>query len=152
MKILHAEYRHLQKIEEIERICFSLPWSYAQLETQMLAENNIFLVAENENSDILGYVGMMFVLDEGYISNIAVAPAFRRQGVADALLDALECHSREKKLAFITLEVRESNVPAIALYSKHGFHSVGVRRNYYEKPRENAILMTKFFADRQSCT
>lgn len=146
MKIVDADYRHLDKIEEIEKLSFSLPWSYAQLEHQMLGENNVFLVAENENGGILGYVGMMFVLDEGYISNIAVSPDFRRQGVADALIAELERRCADKRLSFMTLEVRESNYPAIALYSKHGFSAVGVRPNYYEKPRENALLMTKFFA------
>lgn len=146
MKIIDVSAAHLPKIEEIEKLSFSLPWSYSQLERQMLGENNIFLVAENENGDILGYVGMMFVLDEGYISNIAVAPGFRRRGVADALITELKLRCEKAKLSFLTLEVRESNYPAIALYSKHGFAAVGVRTNYYEKPRENALLMTKFFA------
>ena len=145
MKIVDADYRHLDKLEELEKLCFSLPWSYARLERQMLGEKNIFLVAENENGCILGYVGMMFVLDEGYISNIAVAPGFRRQGVGDALLAELERRCLAARLSFMTLEVRESNAPAIALYSKHGFTAVGLRPNYYEKPRENALLMTKFF-------
>ena len=86
---------------------------------------------------------MMFVLDEGYISNVAVHPQWRRQGVADALLDALTEQARQKLLSFLTLEVRESNAPAIALYEKHGFRAVGRRKSYSEKPREDAILMTR---------
>ena len=146
MTIKDAASDMLPQIEAIEKLCFSIPWTISQLEHQILDENSIFIVAENENGCILGYVGMMTVLDEGYIANIAVAPEHRRKGVADALLDALEWGSREKRLSFMTLEVRESNTPAIGLYSKHGFTAVGVRRGYYEKPREDALLMTKFFS------
>ena len=82
------------------------------------------------------------VLDEGSLDNIAVAPDRRRQGIADALLTAVEARARAMELRFITLEVRASNGPAAALYAKHGFVPVGRRTNYYEKPREDAILMT----------
>ncbi len=145
MTISDLKYKHLEGIVELEGLCFSLPWTYSQLEHQMLEKNSVFLVAENEKGDILGYIGMMFVLDEGYIFNVAVSPNCRLQGVAGALLDALEGRSKEKNLSFITLEVRESNFPAISLYSKHGFTAVGTRPNYYQQPKENALLMTKFF-------
>jgi len=102
------------------------------------------LAALDDDGIVLGYVGLMFVLDEGYISNVAVAPEERRQGVADALISALVDRTRNK-LAFLTLEVRESNAAAISLYKKHGFEIVGNRKNYYERPRESALLMTLFF-------
>ena len=82
------------------------------------------------------------VLDEGSLDNIAVSLDHRRHGVADALMDAAGAWGRARELSFITLEVRASNGPAIALYDKHGFVTVGRRTNYYEKPREDAILMT----------
>jgi ribosomal-protein-alanine N-acetyltransferase len=82
------------------------------------------------------------VLDEGSLDNIAVDPAYRRQGVAQALLEALIAQGQAQRLSFITLEVREHNAPAIGLYEKNGFQVVGRRKNYYEKPREDAILMT----------
>ena len=82
------------------------------------------------------------LLDEGYISNVAVHPDARRQGIGDALIDALAAKAAELELAFLTLEVRESNAPAIALYAKHGFHPVGKRKNYYDAPKEDAVLMT----------
>lgn len=94
--------------------------------------------------EVLGYVGMMYVLDEGYISNIAVREDARRQGIADALLSTLWQRAEELSLAFLTLEVRESNLGAIALYEKNGYARVGLRKNYYEQPKENAVLMTKF--------
>ena len=92
----------------------------------------------------LGYANFLHVLDEGDIGNVAVAPEFRRQGVADALLEALCARAAALDLAFLTLEVRASNAPAIALYRKHGFQAVGQRRNYYQKPDEDALLMTWF--------
>lgn len=133
----------IDSILEIEKLCFSPPWSRNALENQMNAENCVFLAAV-DGSEVLGYIGLMTVLDEGYISNVAVAPPYRRQGIADALISAL-AERMKSALAFMTLEVRESNTPAIALYEKHGFISVGIRKNYYENPKENARLMTLFF-------
>ena len=87
---------------------------------------------------------MMYVIDEGYISNVAVSAKYRRQGVADALIDALNERAEALTLAFMTLEVRRSNLPAIRLYEKHGFAVVGSRKNYYDLPKEDALLMTCF--------
>ena len=144
MTITDVKYSQLDEIHNIECACFSLPWTREQLEKQMIADNCVFLAAIGDNGAVMGYIGMMYVLDEGYISNVAVSPEFRRQGVADALISAL-IERAEKTLAFVTLEVRESNQPAISLYSKHGFEVVGKRKNYYDKPKENAFLMTLFF-------
>ena len=134
-----AEY--IPQIEEIERECFSRPWTAEQLSGQMRDAQHEFIAAVNDGR-VLGYVGLMYVLDEGYISNVAVHPAARRRGIGDALIDALAAKAEELELAFLTLEVRESNAPAIALYSKHGFHPVGKRKNYYDAPKEDAVLMT----------
>lgn len=138
-KISDAKIEDIAQIAEIEKLCFSLPWTVEQLKTQ-LGERYVFLVA-SENDEVLGYVGLMTVLDEGYISNVAVSPNHRRRSIADTLIEKL-C-SRAQELAFITLEVRESNVPAIKLYEKHGFKNVATRKNYYDKPKENAIIMTR---------
>ena len=86
---------------------------------------------------------VQILLDEGYITNVAVLPEVRRLHVADALMDKLEEVSAAKGLSFITLEVRESNFPAISLYRKHGYETAGVRKNYYQSPSENALIMTK---------
>jgi ribosomal-protein-alanine N-acetyltransferase len=96
---------------------------------------------------VLGYAGLETVLDEGYITNIAVRPDARRQGVASALLGVFLRFSGAHKLSFLTLEVRESNAAAIALYAGHGFSAVGRRKNYYDDPREDAVLMTHHFPD-----
>ena len=105
---------------------------------------HIFIAAFNDSGRVLGYVGMMYVLDEGYISNVAVSPECRRLGIADKLIESLIKRANERNLSFVTLEVRESNLPAIELYRKFGFSDVGMRRYYYNRPTENAILMTKF--------
>lgn len=138
-----AREEQLPSIEELEKICFSMPWTYDMLRSQLPDERHEFLVAEREGN-VVGYVGMMYVLDEGYISNVAVSPECRRRGVADRLIYELMERAVVLNLAFVTLEVRASNAPAIELYKKHGFVPVGQRKNYYDLPKEDAILMTKF--------
>ena len=139
-----AEKRDLPALAALETAIFSAPWTEAQLAGYLEQESHLFLVAE-EVDEIIGYVNAMTVLDEGYIGNVAVAPAHRRRGVGDALLAALTVLGRERGLAFLTLEVRRGNVPARRLYGKHGFQEAGCRRNYYREPREDAILMTLEF-------
>ena len=140
--ISQAREELLPQLQQIEQRSFSVPWTEAMLRLQLDPNSHVFLTAETEEGLVAGYVGMMYVLDEGYISNVAVAPEHRRRGVADLLLDALAERARELRLRFLTLEVRRSNGPAIALYQKHGFSVVGQRKDYYEKPREDALLMT----------
>ena len=148
-RIVDAGPAQIPQIEALERQCFSLPWTAEMLESQLRDAQHEFIAAVTADGTVLGYVGMMYVLDEGYISNVAVSPAYRRQGIADALIDRLNEICREHGLSFVSLEVRAGNVPAIALYEKHGFARAGLRRNYYERPREDALIMTKFFESRQ---
>lgn len=140
MDIINVTEKLLPQIEALEQVCFSVPWTREQLRTQ-LGERQIFLAAV-EGEQVVGYVGLMYVLDEGYISNVAVAPEHRRRGLARQLLAELERRCRALQLAFMTLEVRASNTPAIALYESRGFRQVGRRKNYYKNPAEDAILMT----------
>lgn len=141
--IRDAGIEDLPALAALERQCFSVPWTEAQLMSQLPDSGHCFLVAEGEG-ELLGYVGMVFVLDEGYISNVATAPAARRQGIGSALIGALLERAQALSLSFVTLEVRQSNEPAKALYAKHGFAAVGLRKNYYQRPMEDAVLMTKF--------
>ena len=141
IRIVDVSAEHIPQIEEIERECFSRPWTAEQLSGQMRNAQHEFIAAVDDDK-VLGYVGLMYVLDEGYISNVAVHPEARRQGIGDALIDALAAKAAELELAFLTLEVRESNAPAIVLYAKHSFHPVGKRKNYYDAPKEDAVLMT----------
>jgi len=145
MEITDVTQNMLPQIFEIEKESFSLPWTLEQLASQLDMKRHVFLAAVN-NGEVLGYAGLMFVLDEGYISNVAVSKKHRRSHVADALIAGLCERARKKKLSFITLEVRKSNDAARALYGKHGFSDMGVRRDYYENPREDAVICTKFLA------
>ena len=135
---------HIPQIAALEKICFSHPWSEELLRQALWNEAAAIVVAEGEDGTVLGYAGVSTVLDEGYIDNVAVDPRFRRQGVGDELIAALARFGRAK-LAFLTLEVRASNAPAIALYAKHGFQQAGRRKHYYDDPREDAIIMTLEF-------
>ena len=110
-----------------------------------------YLVAEDETGAVLGYAGLQVVLDEGCITKIAVLPAFRRQKIAARLLQVFFDFAKAHELRFITLEVRASNDAAIALYQKFGFAEVGRRKNYYEKPKEDALIMTKYFEEGAAC-
>ena len=144
MTVVPMEERHLAALAEIEKACFHAPWS-----TDMLREElgkGIFLVAEQDGAAV-GYVGCQTVLDEGYITNVAVSPACRRQGIGRALVRALVSHARSQGLTFVTLEARASNAPAIALYESAGFRRVGVRRNFYTAPIEDAVLMTLYLKE-----
>ena len=104
-----------------------------------------FYVVAVLGEEVVGFAGMQQVLDEGYINNVAVRSQFRKNGVASALLDVFIRFAQAHELAFLTLEVRASNEAAIALYKKHGFEEVGRRKNYYEDPKEDALLMTRYF-------
>ena len=142
--IVPMDRSHIEQIAALERECFSTPWSEAMLTEVLFDSQASFIVAESEDGGVLGYAGLQVVLDEGYIDNIAVEPNARRHGVADELLDVF-CRFGEANLAFLTLEVRASNAPAIALYRKHGFEEAGRRENYYTKPAEDAVIMTRYF-------
>ena len=131
--------KHLPALAELEKQCFHAPWSEKMLREEL--GGGIFLVAE-QDGEVQGYVGCQTVLDEGYITNVAVSPDFRRRGAARLLIAELIARAKEKGLAFVTLEVRESNAPAIALYGGAGFAPVGTRKNFYSNPAENALLMT----------
>ena len=142
-QLIPLAHEHLGQAAEIERLCFSDPWSEKMLAEHLANPCSLTLAAVGDTGRLLGYVGLLAVVDEGYITNVAVRPDCRRQGVAAALLDALEAQGKERELAFLTLEVRQSNAPARALYEKLGYLQAGLRRNDYENPREDAIIMTK---------
>ena len=135
---------HIPPIAALERACFSHPWSEDALRDELWNDSAVVVVAEGEDGTVLGYAGLQTVLDEGYINNVAVDPRFRRQGVAGQLVEAF-LRFGAARLAFLTLEVRASNAPAIALYEKYGFAQAGRRRDYYDDPREDALLMTLRF-------
>ncbi len=142
--IVPMDRSHIPQIAALERECFSTPWTENMLEDALFDSQASFIVAEAEDGSILGYAGLHVIVDEGYIDNIAVEEAARRHGVASALLDVY-CRFGAVNLAFLTLEVRKSNLPAIALYEKFGFQQAGLRPGYYQHPREDAVIMTREF-------
>ena len=133
---------HVPQIAELEKVCFADPWSVTSIETELTSRLSLWLVAM-EGDILVGYVGSQTVIDESDMMNIAVHPDYRRQGIAEALVGALEKALRQQSSRALTLEVRDSNVPAITLYDKLGFTQVGLRKNYYRNPKEDARILRK---------
>lgn len=138
------EREHLSSLAELEKICFSQPWSYQSLEEELSNDTACFFTAL-DGEKVIGYIGLFIVCESCFVSNIAVYPEYRRKGVATALIeracDCAQAHGTE----FISLEVRRSNEQALALYRQLGFRKMGVRKNYYRNPPEDALIMTKLF-------
>ena len=146
IKIVPMNADHLEELEKLERLCISRPWSRKMLAEELENQCAAFLVAQDgDTGKVVGYAGLLVVADEGYITNVAVRPDCRKQGVAGKLLQVFLDFAQANHLAFLTLEVRASNYPAIALYGSRGFRGMGRRKNYYEHPREDAIIMTREF-------
>lgn len=129
---------------EIEKKYFSIPWSKASFEDAVKRPENIYYVAEVDGK-IAGYVGAWGVFGETEITNVCVDEQYRRQGIAGKLLDALVEDARQKGVDIFFLEVRNSNISAISLYESKGFKNIGVRKNFYEHPKEDAIVMSLTF-------
>ncbi len=145
IRIVPMNAEHLDELERLERICFSRPWSRRMLAEELDNACAAFLVAQDDDGTVLGYAGLLVVADEGYITNVAVFPEYRRHGIAGRLIQVFLDFAQANQLAFLTLEVRPSNVAAIALYGGFGFAEVGRRKNYYDLPKEDALIMTRFF-------
>jgi ribosomal-protein-alanine N-acetyltransferase len=138
-----ADENDVKPITDMDKICFDLPWS----ETSFFEEitgNSIakYIVAEIAGK-IVGYAGIWIILDEGHITNVAVHPQFRRQGIAKALVSALIEISEAAGVKVYTLEVRASNKSAVSLYKYFNFEECGIRKEYYEDNNEDAIIMWK---------
>ena len=144
MKIVRMNEANISAVKQIEDECFSNPWSFESLNAELSKVGACFYVAEL-NGEAAGYIGFNMVLDEGYIANIAVKEKFRRQGVGRKLLQKVIETAVKNNLSFVSLEVRESNIPAIGLYKEFGFTQQGIRKNYYRNPQENGLILTKFF-------
>ncbi len=146
IKIVPMTADHLEELEKLERICFSRPWSRKMLAEELDNECAAFLVAEDAmTGKVVGYAGLLVVADEGYITNVAVFPEYRRQGIAAQIIQVFINFAMGNRLAFLTLEVRPSNTAAIALYQGFGFEEVGRRKNYYDLPKEDALILTREF-------
>lgn len=136
----------IEALAELERMCFSTPWSQQSFSEEIDNDLACFFVA-TVSGQVVGYVGFLQVVDEADITNIAVNPNFRRCKIGSKLMDRLIETAVEKGLKKINLEVRKSNFAAQNLYDKFGFLPVGERKNFYRKPTEDAIIMTKMLGD-----
>ena len=142
MNIVPMNEHHVPQIALLEQECFADPWSEQSIASELHNPLSLWLVAQ-EGQTLLGYVGSQTCLDETDMMNIAVSPASRRQGVARALIEALVSALRERGSKQLTLEVRASNGPARQLYESLGFLQVGLRKNYYRNPKEDALILRK---------
>ena len=134
------EERDVLEVSNLEKECFSSPWSESALRDELNNKNALFLVCLYENR-VVGYIGSIFVCDEMNITNVAVLSDMRRKGIGENLIKTLIQQAKQKNIKEIFLEVRESNFSAQALYNKLGFVFLGKRRDFYSSPREDAILM-----------
>ncbi|NLX94523.1 MAG: ribosomal protein S18-alanine N-acetyltransferase [Clostridiales bacterium] len=142
--IIPMNTSHITALTELEKRCFTTPWSKISLQEELINPLSHFLVAV-AHGHVIGYIGTQEVVGESYISNIAVLPEHRRKGVAQTLLDRAIQGAIERGCVFITLEVRVSNTAAISLYEKNGFLQAGRRKSFYRHPDEDALIMTKHF-------
>ena len=142
MNIREMKREDVPAIAELEKLCFSDPWSESSIASELDNRLSYWLVAE-DNGKIAGYVGSQSVLDAADMMNLAVSPDYRQQGVGQALVKELVCHLQENRVIALLLEVRVSNTPAISLYEKLGFVQVGRRPKYYHNPREDALILRK---------
>ena len=142
MTIVPMEERHLDDLARLERLCFSRPWSRQALKEELTNPAAYFLVGE-EAGEVLGYAGMHCAAGECYVDNVAVFPEARRQGVGRKLMEALLQAAAARGGEFLSLEVRPSNLEALALYRGLGFREVGRRRRFYDDPVEDGLLLTK---------
>ena len=136
---------HVSQIAELEKICFSDPWSEKSVASELSNPLSLWLVAV-EGARVVGYIGSQTVAGETDMMNVAVHPDYRRQNIALALVKGLIEALKERGSLCLSLEVRQSNAPAIALYEKLGFQQVGLRPNYYRNPKENAYILRKEWA------
>ena len=144
IKIVPMAAEHLNDVAALELACFSRPWSRQMLAEELDNQCAAFLVAlEPETEKVIGYAGLLVAADEGYITNVAVRPDCRRRGVAGQILQVFLDFAQAQGLAFLTLEVRDSNAPAAALYASLGFAQIGLRKNYYQHPKEDARILRK---------
>ena len=133
---------HVAQIAALEKIFFSDPWSERSIASELDNKLAFWLVA-TEGETVAGYIGSQTVMEETDMMNVAVHPDYRRQGIAEALVSGLVEHLKAMGSHCLTLEVRASNAPAIALYEKLGFAEIGRRKNYYRNPREDALILRK---------
>jgi len=142
MRITEMKAHHVPQVAELEKICFSAPWSEASIAHELKTGYSFWFVAEDDGK-VAGYIGSQVAFPEADVMNVAVRPEYRRRGIGQILVEMLTTHLRNMDCESLTLEVRASNLPAITLYEKLGFTQVGRRPNYYRDPKEDALILRK---------
>lgn len=140
MKIERIAPSYIEGIAALERTCFAAPWSEASL-VNLCGTLGTGFVYLDDSARVIGYIGLWFAPDEWQITNVATHPDFRRRGVARALLKATKEAALASGILELSLEVRASNEGAVRLYEQQGFYRAGVRRGFYKKPTEDALVM-----------
>lgn len=142
IQVYPMQEEDLEQVAEIERKTFSIPWSKNAFYESMKRKDTIYLVAK-EGKNVVGYSGIYCFYEDGEITNVAVEPAYRRQKVGKQLLDKLQEEAKTLGVTRFFLEVRVSNTGAIELYKTLGFREDGIRKGFYENPKEDALIMWK---------
>jgi len=149
MIIRPMELWDVEAVAKIESICFTMPWSEKSYRDTLANGNALYLVAETEDTkEIVGMCGVLKIIDEGDVSNVAVHPDYRRKNVAKQMMEELLARGQDFGIDAFTLEVRAGNEAAVKLYEHFGFRTEGVRKNFYDKPVEDALIMWKRKEDR----
>ena len=143
-EIKYAVCDDASEIAAVEKECFSAPWTESQIIDEINKNNALFLVARC-NEHFCGYISGQLILDEFYINNVAVTEGFRRKGAASKLIEFMLNELQNRDCSLVTLEVRESNFSARSVYEKFGFINLGIRKNFYSHPTENACIYTLYF-------
>ena len=145
MRIERMNHSHVSQVADLEKLCFSDPWSENSVASELNNPLSLWLVAL-DGERVAGYVGSQSVMGESDMMNIAVHPDYRRQGLGEKLVEELVIALQAAGNNCLTLEVRVSNAPAVSLYEKTGFSRIGLRKNYYRNPKEDALILRKEFS------
>lgn len=148
IEITRMTLKDVGEIAELEKRCFAVPWSEKSFTDEMNNKLAVYLVAK-DNGKCIGYAGFWNVSGEGDITNVAVLPEYRQQGIGSMLIKNMIKTAKELDIELLTLEVRKSNIAAQGLYNKYGFDIIGERKRYYSDNGEDAWIMTKNFADNE---
>ena len=142
MTYTEMKAEHVPQVAQLEKLCFADPWSEMSIASELRSIWSYWVVAVRDD-EVVGYIGSQSSIDESDVMNVAVHPDCRRQGIAEQLIETLIGELKNRGSKALMLEVRASNAPAIALYEKLGFRQVGLRKNYYRNPKEDALILRK---------
>jgi ribosomal-protein-alanine N-acetyltransferase len=142
--IIPMKFEHISGVHGIEEKCFMTPWTKEAFEKELTENQLAFYIVAMKENQVIGYAGMWIIIDEGHITNIAVLPELQGKKIGSLLVEALVEEAKKRQLVGLTLEVRKSNEKAQKLYFKYGFEESGIRKNYYQDMKEDAVIMWRY--------